>query len=375
MVGLFINTLPLRARVPSSVNVLTWLKELQERQSAMQQYEYSSLMDIQGWSDVPRGVPLFESIFVFENLPVDGSFQTSKGELEFLSDRGLGSNTGYPLTVLVSPGSKLTIQLVYDRERFDQTTIQRMLGHMHMLLENLPRNFERPISSWPMLTEAEREQILVDWNDTQVDFSQESVLPLFEAQVERTPEATAALFENQQLSYRELNARANQLARYLQGLGAGPDARVGIAIDRSLEMAVAVLGALKAGAAYVPLDPAYPSERLSFMLKDAQCAALLTNERLVASLPNVGANVLCLDRDWNKVARESAEHPRTRVSGENLAYVIYTSGSTGWPRTRLRSTSRSQTSASGGRARTTTTAGTRTATPSIRRSAALRRPG
>jgi amino acid adenylation domain-containing protein len=332
MVGLFINTLPLRARVPSLVNVLPWLKELQEQQSAMQQYEYSSLMDIQGWSDVPRGVPLFESIFVFENLPVSGSFQASKGGLEFQSDRGLGSNTGYPLTVLVSPGSKLTIQLVYDRERFDQAMIRRMLGHLQMLLENLPRNFERPIASWPMLTEAEREQILADWNDTEVDFNEESVLPLFEAQVALTPDAAAVVFENQQLSYRELNARANQLARYLRGLGAGPDARVGIAIDRSLEMAVAVLGTLKAGAAYVPLDPAYPGERLSFMLKDAQCAALLTNERLVAGLPDAGVNVLCLDRDWGKVARETSENPETRVSGENLAYVIYTSGSTGWPK-------------------------------------------
>jgi amino acid adenylation domain-containing protein len=331
MVGLFINTLPLKARVPSLINVLPWLKELQEQQSTMQQYEYSSLMDIQGWSDVPRGVPLFESIFVFENLPVGSSFQAGNGGLEFQSDRGLGSNTGYPLTVLVSPGSKLTIQLVYDRQRFDQATVRRMLGHMQTLLENLPRHFERPISSWPMLTEAEREQIISDWNDTEVDFNEESVLPLFEAQVERTPAAAAVIFETQ-LSYRELNARANQLAHYLRGLGVGPDARVGIAIDRSLEMAVAVLGTLKAGAAYVPLDPAYPSERLSFMLKDAQCAALLTNERLVGSLPDVGANVLCLDRDWGKVARESAEHPEARVSGENLAYVIYTSGSTGWPK-------------------------------------------
>ena len=332
MVGLFINTLPLRVRVPASSTMLSWLRDLQEQQSAMQQYEYSSLMDIQGWSEVPRGVPLFESIFVFENLPVGSSFQTGNGGLEFQSDRGLGSNTGYPLTVLVSPGSKLTIQLVYDRARFEQTTIRQLLGHMQMLLENLPLNFAQPVASVPLLTEAERKQILSDWNATQVAFSNESVLPLFEAQVDRTPDALAVVFENQQLSYRELNARANQLAHHLRGLGLGPDARVGIAIDRCLEIAVAVLGALKAGAAYVPLDPAYPSERLAFMLEDAQCATLLTNERVRASLPDTGVKVLSLDSDWSRVAHDSSENPETRVSAENLAYVIYTSGSTGWPK-------------------------------------------
>ena len=332
MVGLFINTLPLRVRVPANATVLSWLQGLQEQQSTLQRYEYSSLLDIQGWSDVPRGVPLFESIFVFENLPVARVFQTSNGELEFQSDRGLGSNTGYPLTVLVSPGSRLTIEFVYDRARFDNETIRRMLAHFQTLLESLPLSFNQAISTVPILTDSERQRILNEWNNTRVSWAEDSFLCLFETQVERTPDASAVDFFGQQLSYRELNARANQLAFCLRGMRIGPEDRVGVCIDRSLEMAVAVLGALKSGAAYVPLDPAYPNERLSFMLKDAQCAALLTNERVSANLPDTGVDVLCLDSDWNRLARESSENPETRVSGENLAYVIYTSGSTGWPK-------------------------------------------
>jgi amino acid adenylation domain-containing protein len=332
MVGLFINTLPLRVRVPANAKVLSWLQGLQEQQSTLQRYEYSSLLEIQGWSDVPRGVPLFESIFVFENLPGGRTFQTSNGELEFQSDRGLGSNTGYPLTVLVSPGSRLTIELVYDRARFDNETIRGMLAHFQTLLESLSLSFNQAISSVPILTDSERQRILNEWNNPRASGTQDSFLRLFETQVERTPDAPAVDFLGQRLSYRELNAHANQLAFCLRGMRIGPDDRVGVCIDRSPGMAVAVLGALKAGAAYVPLDPAYPSERLSFMLKDAQCAVLLTNERVSRSLPDSGVSVLCLDRDWSRLARESSENPETRVLEENLAYVIYTSGSTGWPR-------------------------------------------
>jgi amino acid adenylation domain-containing protein len=332
MVGLFINTLPLRVRVPSGATVLSWLRDLQEQQSTLQQYEYSSLLDIQGWSEVPRGVPLFESIFVFENLPVGSSYQTGNGSLEIRSDRGLGSTTGYPLTVLISPGSQLTVQFVYDRSRFDLETIRGMLTHYQTLLESLPLNTDQPIAGVPMLTEPEREQILHEWNATRAERSAESLIDLFEKQVQLTPETTAVVFAGEQLSYGELNARANQLAHHLFRLGVTPDARVGICIERGLEMVVGVLGTLKAGAAYVPLDPTYPSERLAFMLADAQCPVLLADERVAASLADTGVNVLCLDRDWEQAACESFENPRTNIAPENLAYVIYTSGSTGWPK-------------------------------------------
>ena len=333
MVGLFINTLPLRVHTPARISLLSWLKDLQEQQATMLQYEFSSLVDIQGWSEVPRGIPLFESIFVFENLPAGGGYESENRGVEIRADRGLGSTTGYPLTVLVSPGAQqLTVQIVYERARFAEDAIRRMLGHFQTLLQNLPEYSAAAISSLPLLTNAEREQIVYEWNPARVAYGVDTVLSLFAAQVQRTPEATAVVFESQQLSYRELNARANQLAHHLIRLGVGLDDRVGICIDRSLEMAVAVLGTLKSGAAYVPLDPAYPSERLAFMIDDSQCKVLLTSERTGNTLPQASNRLLRLDGDWEGVASESAENPPRQIDGGNLAYVIYTSGSTGWPK-------------------------------------------
>ena len=330
MVGLFINTLPLRVAAPAQISVLSWLGNLQEQQATIQQYEYSSLVDIHGWSEVPRGVPLFESIFVFENL-LAGERYENPG-LEIQADRGLGSRTDYPLTVLVSPGKRMTVQIVYDQARFAGAAVRRMLGHFQTLLQNLTESSGATISSLTLLTPAEREQIVSQYNDTKVDYGVPSVLSLFEAQAARTPDQTAVVFESQQLSYRELNARANQLAHHLLGLGVGADDRVALCIDRSLEMAVAVLGALKAGAAYVPLDPAYPAERLSFMLEDARCKVVLTSVRLAETLPGASNRLLRLDKEWDQIASESAANPQTQIDGENLAYVIYTSGSTGWPK-------------------------------------------
>ncbi|OLE00768.1 MAG: hypothetical protein AUI36_44295 [Cyanobacteria bacterium 13_1_40CM_2_61_4] len=236
------------------------------------------------------------------------------------------------MTVLVSPGAQMTLQIVYDRAGFEQDTMRRMLSHFQTLLQNLPHHSAGAISSLPLLGPAEYEQIVHQWSDTQVAYGVDSVLSLFEAQAARTPDETAVVFESHQLSYRDLNARANQLAHHLCRLSIAPDDRVGIYLERSLEMAIAVLGTLKAGAAYVPLDPAYPSERLTFMLEDAQCKVVLTSERIRETLPQASNLFLRVDKDWNRVATESAENPRTKIEGGNLTYVIYTSGSTGWPK-------------------------------------------
>jgi amino acid adenylation domain-containing protein len=332
MVGLFINTLPLRVHVSPQMPLLSWLKELQEQQGELQQYEYSSLLDIQGWSDVPRGVPLFESILVFENLPVGSSYQATNNSVEVSSDRGIGSTTGYPLTVLVNPAQRLSVQVVYDRARYHAESIRRLLSHLQTLLENLPADPEALVSRVSLLSPAERKQILIDWNDTDVSAAPESIRKRFEAQVQRTPHAAAVIFDGQTLSYRELNSRANQLAHYLRRLGVGADVKVGVCFDRSLEMVIGVLATVKAGGSYVPLDPEYPRERLQFMLNDAQCSVLLANERVLNALPKAKMPVLCLDRDWNKVERESDDNPQNENDGETLLYVIYTSGSTGQPK-------------------------------------------
>jgi amino acid adenylation domain-containing protein len=189
---------------------------------------------------------------------------------------------------------------------------------------------EQKLSELPLLTAAEQHQLLVEWNQTQIDYPQDQCIhQLFEQQVEKTPDAVAVVFENQQLTYRQLNQRANQLAHYLQKLGVGPEVLVGICVERSLEMAIALLGILKAGGAYVPLNPNQPQQRLDFMLQDAECSILLTQVRLTETLRTYTGKVIYLDADWELIALEQETNPTSNIQATNLAYLIYTSGSTG----------------------------------------------
>src|SRR6266498_22226 len=333
MVGLLVNTLPQRVQVPSSSLVLPWLEGLQQQQGEMQQFEYSSLLDIQGWSDIPRGTPLFKSIFVFENLPVASSVRSENGRLAINNDRGIGSTTGYPLTVLVTPGTKLTVQVVYDCARFDPESVRRMLGHFQNLLEHLPASEEGRISSLPLLMPAERDEIIVEWNKTAADYPHRKCWhTLFEEQVGRFPESVAIECEGELVTYAALNERANQLARYLVKRGVGPEVLVGICMERSIEMVIGLMAILKAGGAYVPLDPTYPRERLRFMVRDARLRILLTQEQLLRSIPAEDVETICLDHEWGEISQEVRDNPSTNVSGINLAYLIYTSGSTGKPK-------------------------------------------
>ena len=176
-------------------------------------------------------------------------------------------------------------------------------------------------------------QMQVEWNDTQAEYPQDACIHvLFEAQVERTPDGIALVLEDRQITYRELNSRANQLAHYLQTLGVKPEVLVGLCVERSIEMVVGMLGILKAGGAYVPLDPAYPMERLQFMLSDALVPVLLTHSKLHSRLPESNAQVICLDTEWQAIASFSQSNPVSDVNADNLIYVIYTSGSTGQPK-------------------------------------------
>ncbi|HYO99132.1 MAG TPA: amino acid adenylation domain-containing protein, partial [Pyrinomonadaceae bacterium] len=333
MVGLFINTLPLRVKVDGGQELLAWLKALQEQQTELRQYEYSPLVQVQGWSDVPRGLPLFESLLVFENYPVDASFRQQLAQLS-VSNIQKVERTNYPLNLLVVPGAELLLRFSYDRRRFDAPTVARMLGHLQTALENFVAAPSQRLAAVPFLAPAERRQLLVEWNSTARDYSPHVCLhELFEAQVERTPDAVALVFEDERISYRELNRRANALAERLRASGVGAETRVGIFAERSPEMVVALVGVLKAGGAYVPLEPTYPAERLSFMLADAQVGVLLTQERFLATLPpQHGAEIICLDRDRKEFDNRSALNVPGGASPHNAAYVIYTSGSTGRPK-------------------------------------------
>ncbi|MBW4636529.1 MAG: amino acid adenylation domain-containing protein, partial [Iphinoe sp. HA4291-MV1] len=221
----------------------------------------------------------------------------------------------------------------YNTDLFDDATITRMLGHFQTLLSAIVANPHQPISQLPLLSEVEQRQLLVEWNDTTVDYPTDKCIhELFEEQVVRTPDAVAVVYENQQLTYNELNCRANQVAHYLRGLGVGAEVLVGICVERSVEMVVGLLGILKAGGAYVPLDPQYPQQRLSFMLEDAALSVLLTQQSLVERLPEYQRQIVCLDTDWQVISQSPQDNPITAVQASNLAYVIYTSGSTGIPK-------------------------------------------
>jgi amino acid adenylation domain-containing protein len=332
MIGLFINTLPVRARVSPEVLLLPWLQELQSQQVEARQYVYSSLVQVQGWSDVLRGLPLFESLLVFENYPARTAIQEWNSSLDIRHVRVV-SSTNYPLTVVAVPGPELTLRIGYQCDRFTTAMITRILRHLRTLLEGMLANPAQRLTDLPMLTASERHQLLVEQNNTSRAYPQDMCLhQWFEAQVARTPDALAVVFEDQALTYQELNILANQLAHHLQALGVGPEVLVGICVERSFESVVGLLGILKAGGAYVPVDPTYPEGRQAFILADAQIRVLLTQQKLIPGLPKNEAHVVCLDADWESIAQESKENLDSGAMVDNLAYVIYTSGSTGKPK-------------------------------------------
>ncbi|MBW4490246.1 MAG: amino acid adenylation domain-containing protein [Trichocoleus desertorum ATA4-8-CV12] len=342
IVGLLINTLPVCVAVPKQATLLPWLQQLQLHQAEMRQYEYTPLVQIQSWSQIPKGTPLFNSLLVFENYPIDASLQQAT-DLVAVQDIWTFEQTNYPLTVVIQPGISWQVEVIYDEQRFEPDAIARLLGHLRTLLEGMIANPDQSLADLPLLTAAEQHQLFVEWNAR--DRNTQTLPPgcvheWFEAQVERTPDAIAVTYADQSLTYRELNERANQLAHYLRSLGVGTEVLVAIAVERSLDLIVGLLGILKAGGAYVPLDPAYPPDRIALMLEDSQAPVLVTQRSLLESLPQSKAQVVCLDRDWDAIrassgfanARCNSENPVSQVTGENLAYTIYTSGSTGKPK-------------------------------------------
>jgi amino acid adenylation domain-containing protein len=331
MVGLFVYTVPVRVRVSPEASLLPWLKEIRQLQIALREHEATPLTEIQRWSDVPRDRSLFETVYVFYEMNTffwskEGSWQNR--ELRLLEDNG------FPITLDVYSGSDISLKITFDRRRFGDAAIKRILEHLKTLLEGIAEDPNRSLSMLPILAEAERHQILYEWNDTCVDYPQDKLIhQIFESKAEETPNSAALNFEGEQLTYRELNQRANQLAHYLKSIGVGPGVLVGIAVERSLEMVVGLYGILKAGGAYVPIDPTYPAERIAYMLANANVPVLLTQAKLRDSLPAPEAQVVCLDTDWDDfMADQSTENPVCQATLENLAYTIYTSGSTGKPK-------------------------------------------
>ncbi|WP_281274219.1 non-ribosomal peptide synthase/polyketide synthase [Brevibacillus gelatini] len=332
MVGLFINTLPVRVLLPEQTDVISWLHDLQQAQSEMRQYEFTPLVDIQSWSEVPRGQSLFDSIFVFENYLSGTSAESDSGV--WLGEVKAVEQTSYPLTLVVAPGEELLLKLIYETGRFEREAIDRVLAQLSRALEVIMLQPQEPLAALSIITDEERHKLLVEWNATEAEYARDVVIhQLVEAQAAATPDAVALVVGEERLTYRELNERANQLARYLREQGIGPEVLVAVLMERTTEMIVAMLGILKAGGAYVPIDPAYPQNRIGYTLDDSQAAVVLTQERLLPMLPDHAARVICLDRDWERIAAaQRVDNLPSLAKPTNLSYVIYTSGSTGLPK-------------------------------------------
>jgi amino acid adenylation domain-containing protein len=333
MVGLFSNTLPVRIHVPPEAALLPWLKQLQDRQTERLQFHHSPPAKVKKWSEVPPSQPLFESLFTFGDFHQQkpaGARKRSRGDQEGPQP---AQQKGVRLAVVIRPlKGALLITAVYSPASFDADTIARLIGHFQEVLGGMVAAPDQRLRDVSLLSAAERQRLLVEWNQTTASYPRaRCVHQLFEEQAERTPEATALSFSGGRLSYSELNCQANRLARRLQRSGAGPRSLVGLGLERSPEAVVALLAVLKAGAAYVPLDPAYPLDRLAFMLEDARVRLLLTQHGWRTSLPP-GTEEFCLEAHRAEIAREGPGNLDGGATAADLAYVIYTSGSTGRPK-------------------------------------------
>src|SRR6266542_2561781 len=335
MVGVFINTLPVRVRVRGGREVSGLLKQLQEEQAEARQYEYSSLAEVQKWSETVVGERLFESLLAYENYPVDRAMleEARQGRvLEVREVRG-EERTNYPLTVAAWAGQRMELRLTYQERRYDEVVMGRMAGHLRRLLEGLGEEAEQKVSELRMLSAEEEHQLCFEWNQTAREYPFEKCIhQLFEEQVEIAPDAIAVVYEVEQVSYSELDRRANQLARYLVERRVGPEALIGICMERSTEMILGILGILKAGGAYVPIDPDCPRQRLKTIVTDSQAHLLLTQRHLLEDQSEVTTRVIYLVSDWDQISLQDSSNTNVAVSPDNAAYVIYTSGSTGQPK-------------------------------------------
>ncbi|HSS48037.1 MAG TPA: amino acid adenylation domain-containing protein, partial [Thermoanaerobaculia bacterium] len=328
MVGLFINTLPARVRLRGDVRLPHWLQEIQEHQAELRQYEHSSLVEVQAWSDVAAGLPLFESLVAFENFPVDESVQRATGETLGIADADVFEQTVYPLGLSVSPGARLSLTLRHDSRRFSPATAWRLLHRLESILDGMIAHGDRPLAALPLLTAVERHQILIEWNDTERPLAGEECLPeRIEIWGEERRDTVAVVGGTSPLSYGELASRARRWGAWLRGLGVRQESVVGLSMGRSPALIEALLGVWQAQALFVVLDPALPLERRRFMAEDAGVELVLIDRAggETRACPTFAVEEVALLADpgpgWNG-----------KRLPETGAYVIYTSGSTGRPK-------------------------------------------
>ncbi|MDZ8224979.1 non-ribosomal peptide synthetase [Nostoc sp. ChiVER01] len=343
LIGFFVNSLVLRTHLsgnPTFRELLNRVKEVALGAYAHQDLPFEKLVEELHPERNLNQNPLFQVVFALQNAPISAleltgltlsplafDTETTRFDLEF---HLWEPNTQNGLWVDSAEG--ISGFVIYSTDLFDNATITRMLGHFQTLLESIIANPEQRIAQLSLLSQSEQHNLLIEWNNTQLDYPQDKCIhQLFEKVAQQNPDEIALVFGDDKLSYKELNIRSNQLAHYLKKLGVKTEVLVGLCVERSLDMVIGMLGILKAGGAYVPLDPSYPSERLNFMLEDAKVSVLLTHERCLERLKNYDSNIICLDK-CKIIAQEIEENLPSEIAANNLAYVIYTSGSTGKPK-------------------------------------------
>jgi amino acid adenylation domain-containing protein len=337
MIGLFINTLPVRARLGDKITLGELLQQLHRDNVACDEYSYLGLGEIQGLSELPNGMALFDSLIVYENYPTElgeGQHDSVGFAVEAV---GSGDQTNFGLLLNAFDNDQLTLEVSYRLERFSRATIERLMGHLEQIVTAMAAGgAQLKVNEIELLSEAEKQNLLVDWNASEVDYAKGQCLhQLFESQAQLHPNNTAVICGSKELSYSELNERSNRLAHHLMAQGVGPDTLIGLSVERSLEVMVGLFAILKAGAAYIPLDPSYPTARLEYMLSDSAVKIIITQRSLVEILPLSNQQVLCLD---DAALDEAVQNCSTvnpvidALTPSNLIYVIYTSGSTGQPK-------------------------------------------
>ncbi|MBN1481963.1 amino acid adenylation domain-containing protein [candidate division KSB1 bacterium] len=332
LIGFFVNTLVLRSNLADDPKFSELLAAL--KQTTMQAYDnqdipFERLVEIlQPQRDMAHS-PLFQVMFILQNTPMTPDLTFSDVTIQQL-DVDAGTST-YDVTLMVNEGAKsFSITAEYNTDIYDDATMQRLLQHYVNLLGAVATFPDARLSQLDFLPQLEKQQLVLTWNNFDKGYDYATCLHfLFEAQVQKTPDAIAVVFAKEYLTYKELNVRANKLAHYLMAKGVGPDVKVSLCLDKSINLPVAVLGVLKAGGAYVPVDPGYPEDRIAFMLEDSEAAVVVTTKNYAALLPEGHFNVVLLDADWPKIDGQSHDNPASGTVADNLAYMIYTSGSTG----------------------------------------------
>src|SRR5215813_10406743 len=328
MVGLLINTLPMLVELSPEDKVCDLFRQIQSVQAEMAQFEFSPLVEVQAWANVPRTQRLFDSIYVYEGMNVPPSLQWNGSGINIEAFQAI-EQTNYPLTIVVGPGKELLLRATYDCRCHDSALIRRLLAHLQNVLEKICENPGAHVSAIDLLGKEELSQVLFDWNAGRTPYDGPLIHELIQEQAERTPSALAVVCGDQRVTYRELNLRSSLLAWYLRRREIGPESRVAVFMRRAPSLVIALLGVLKAGAAYVPVDPGYPEQRIAFMLQDCGVPLVLVDNDTISRVP--------VDYERMNIAadlpiEEAPLYSPPEISLDHSAYIIYTSGSTGRPK-------------------------------------------